>query len=79
MLAKEDNDLFEKKRITLEINIFLYLREKTRPCATFLQILKRGNLWNTPHGFYFSEFFPALGERAWVSAVFGRGLKRWGL
>lgn len=28
VLAKEDNDLFE--RITLEINIFLYLRKKNK-------------------------------------------------
>lgn len=54
VLAKEDNDLFE--RITLEINIFLYLQKQTRPCATFLQILNHGNLWTHRMAFIFRVF-----------------------
>lgn len=67
MLAKENNDLFE--RITLEINIFLYLREKKKQDLVqhFYRFLNRGNLWTHRMAFIFRVF--NFGERGPVCGV----------
>ncbi len=82
VLAKEDNDLFE--RITLEINIFLYLQRKnTRPCATFLQILKSWKSLDTHRMafifrvFNFGERGPVCGVREGIGGLGTKTYMQW--
>lgn len=69
MLAKEDNDLFE--RITLEINIFLYLQEKKQDLVQHFYRFLIVEIFGHTAWLLFSEF-STLGRES-QSAVFGRG------
>lgn len=76
MLAKEDNDLFE--RITLEINIFLYLQEeKKQDLVQHFYRFLIVEIFGHTAWLLFSEF-STLGRES-QSAVLGRGLEGWGL